>query len=1141
MEFLDLTDATDSEKREIEEILSTKNVIDGLELPFESVYLKKSSLITSNNKNTTNSTDQPNNIHPNSSSNNITNGTTAVAVVVTGNSTTTTTTNNSSSNNSVKSENKAPNANTGPIIINNGANNNNGNNNVCNIITNTNTNNGKVTLSKNKGKRRGGGNTNNAKCDVQVNGVTNCDINGRRNNNNHNVNGGLDLSGKMTNGQTGDGHETDSSSSDASSYHQVNGGVNGVNPLGTTLSHHQQPLQPQQIAPPQQQPPPVTNMTTIAPTNLQPLPHGHPVYPMVTPISVITSMSSLAPHHHAAYNNAPPNTEVLQGNVLRPGQGTNVTANAVTATGASIPFPYSLAPHVLPGCTLPSVTTGGHNVQGHTFAAHTSSNPHHQPIYPSPYFPPPPPPYHYVFLPFPHGPPHSPHHSHGHPGANSASHYHPSHHHQVPLVSQMVTNIEDITSSNTPTLPSPSSSSSSNSNNSNNNTNIKNINNNNNNDNNTCKPTPTTTTTTTQVKPTGPSEIFKEPVISANDTCSSSSLVFTCSEEEEKQEKKSTINGSNGAGSQLATTQVTASSTTSAGTGGKAGSAIIESPDDSSCESVSSITANTSTCPLSSPPNSCLTDCSVPSTISSPVNSKENSFKSDNNHANNTSPTTSTNTYSTKSTVTSSISSSEDEENTVSTNKNKVTTAVVKKGSSSSSSSSSKSSNISNNNSIPPVDGPKSWSSLFKSSSRSTPNSLNKTNNNNNRNNNNNTSSASLNTSSVNNSSDSKMAPANKQYKHVCLGGTFDTIHQGHHKLLSQAVAICTDKLTVGVTDESMVSKKTLAELIRPTQVRIDDVKNYLGNICKEQGKKLTLNIVPISDPFGPAIVDETINAIVVSEETIPGGKKINEIRKSKGLIELDMLHIDLIQASNKEVNLEENKISSSTSRLRKLGTLICEPNMSLHNSIPFPPYLIGLTGGIASGKSGIANELAKLGAGIIDSDKLAHSSYEKGSETYKQIIAEFGSDIIDGESQQINRRKLGEKVFSNPQAKSKLETIVWPATRKLVENEIRRLNVQEKKNVIVIEAAQLIEAKWSERIHQIWVTFVPEGEAIKRMIERNGLTADEAKKRVTAQMSNKERLTHANVIFCTLWDRTFTHQQVLKAWDMLHKKFLKE
>lgn len=380
-----------------------------------------------------------------------------------------------------------------------------------------------------------------------------------------------------------------------------------------------------------------------------------------------------------------------------------------------------------------------------------------------------------------------------------------------------------------------------------------------------------------------------------------------------------------------------------------------------------------------------------------------------------------------------------------------------------------------------------------------------------------------------------------QQFKHVCLGGTFDSIHQGHLELLSQSTSLATEKLTVGVTDDSMVSKKTLAELILPTEKRIQQVEQVISKLCKEQGKQLVLNIVAINDPFGPAIIDETISAIVVSRETVAGGTKINDIRKSKGLCPLEIITVELVQeTSDKEIDAEEDKVSSSTARIRKLGTLLIEPDRAIHDALPYPPYLIGLTGGIASGKSSISAELAKLGAGIIDSDKVAHTSYEKDSVAYKQIISEFGAEVVDGETRQIDRRKLGEKVFANSAAKKKLESIVWPATRQLVENEITRLSQQEKKQVIIVEAAQLIEANWSSRFHQVWVTFIPEAEAIKRVMDRNHLSAQEAQQRVSSQMSNRDRLSHANVAFCTLWDRSFTHTQILKAWNMLQKRFLR-
>lgn len=113
--------------------------------------------------------------------------------------------------------------------------------------------------------------------------------------------------------------------------------------------------------------------------------------------------------------------------------------------------------------------------------------------------------------------------------------------------------------------------------------------------------------------------------------------------------------------------------------------------------------------------------------------------------------------------------------------------------------------------------------------------------------------------------------------KHTVLGGTFDRLHVAHKLLLSEAVLRATEKVTVGVTDESMVHSKILWELIEDIEVRVKNVTDFLKEICPE----LEYNIVPISDPFGPAIVDSTMGLIIVSRETVRGGEKINDSKKS--------------------------------------------------------------------------------------------------------------------------------------------------------------------------------------------------------------------------------------------------------------------
>lgn len=110
-------------------------------------------------------------------------------------------------------------------------------------------------------------------------------------------------------------------------------------------------------------------------------------------------------------------------------------------------------------------------------------------------------------------------------------------------------------------------------------------------------------------------------------------------------------------------------------------------------------------------------------------------------------------------------------------------------------------------------------------------------------------------------------------YKHTVLGGTFDRLHNAHKLLLSEAALRSSNKVTVGVTQENMLVTKTLWELVEDLDIRISSVRNFLTDICSD----LTYDVVPISDPFGPAIVDPTMEMIVVSQETLKGGQKVNE------------------------------------------------------------------------------------------------------------------------------------------------------------------------------------------------------------------------------------------------------------------------
>lgn len=123
-------------------------------------------------------------------------------------------------------------------------------------------------------------------------------------------------------------------------------------------------------------------------------------------------------------------------------------------------------------------------------------------------------------------------------------------------------------------------------------------------------------------------------------------------------------------------------------------------------------------------------------------------------------------------------------------------------------------------------------------------------------------------------------------YENVALGGTFDNMHYGHCKLLTLAALCCSKCLTVGITGDSMLSMKSNANMISNFPYRRDAVNSFIQSIKPV----LELRLPELSDPFGPAITDPNIQAIVVSSETIRGAFKINSIRLERGLLPLAVL-----------------------------------------------------------------------------------------------------------------------------------------------------------------------------------------------------------------------------------------------------------
>ncbi|XP_067644077.1 bifunctional coenzyme A synthase isoform X2 [Eurosta solidaginis] len=363
----------------------------------------------------------------------------------------------------------------------------------------------------------------------------------------------------------------------------------------------------------------------------------------------------------------------------------------------------------------------------------------------------------------------------------------------------------------------------------------------------------------------------------------------------------------------------------------------------------------------------------------------------------------------------------------------------------------------------------------------------------------------------------------------VVVGGTFDRIHVGHKIFLTQAVIRCCRRLVVGVTTSRMNKSKTLSELILPVESRVEEVREFL----KEIDASLQYEVVPIDDPFGPTQSDPKMDMIVVSAETRKGGHKVNELRIKNSLRPLEIYCIDLVEASQTGAGPKEKKVSSSNTRIDLLGTRLRqpEPRPNLCNE----PYIIGLTGGIASGKSIMCGRLLKKGAFVLDCDKIAHEIYEPGQVCYQKVVNHFDNGILNADGR-IDRQKLGQIVFSDPEELENLNAIVWPELLVEVKERIRKLRNQHIYDVVVIEAAILLKANWENECHEIWSTIVTPELAVQRIIQRNGLSEEEARKRLASQMENHEVVARSHIVFSTQWSEEFTADQLNKAWSILMK-----
>lgn len=191
---------------------------------------------------------------------------------------------------------------------------------------------------------------------------------------------------------------------------------------------------------------------------------------------------------------------------------------------------------------------------------------------------------------------------------------------------------------------------------------------------------------------------------------------------------------------------------------------------------------------------------------------------------------------------------------------------------------------------------------------------------------------------------------------------------------------------------------------------------------------------------------------------------------------------------------------------------------------------VIGLTGGIASGKSTVSDYLRQLGAVIVDADKVGHEAYLPHTDAWREVVAAFGRQIL-GPDEQIDRPRLGQIVFSDPKAMARLNEITHPKIRSMVAERLEALR-RDGVKVAVLEAAILIEASWSDLADQVWVTWAPEEMAIRRLMERSNLTEEQARARLASQMPPAEKIQYADVIINNEGTFEQVREQVVALWQ---------
>lgn len=199
---------------------------------------------------------------------------------------------------------------------------------------------------------------------------------------------------------------------------------------------------------------------------------------------------------------------------------------------------------------------------------------------------------------------------------------------------------------------------------------------------------------------------------------------------------------------------------------------------------------------------------------------------------------------------------------------------------------------------------------------------------------------------------------------------------------------------------------------------------------------------------------------------------------------------------------------------------------------------IIGLTGGIVSGKTTVADMFRELGADIIDADIIAREVVRPKEKAWEKIVKHFGVGILR-ENQEINRKKLGNIVFSDKNKLKLLNQITHPEITEVIKKKLENIiNNNNRNNVCIVDVPLLFETGFENMMNKIIVVYLDPKKQINRLMKRNNLTREDALKRIKTQIPIEEKVKMADYIIDNSNSLEYTKKQVLHLWEELNKNF---